>query len=424
MKIGSRFLLVESLILRRQPMRKNLFLLISLVAGTVYGTAQSAVASDTLRLSYPEFLSEVKSEHLNFAAKKYDVDIARAEAQAAKALPDPELSFTAFDNQQRRLKMGYGFEAELSWEVELGGKRKARKNLAAEKITAAEWELQSFFQELRQEASENYLEALKNKARLEALQHSRSWLKTIKKFDSKLLNDRIQALENEIEESREELNDSLEELAETIGGKPIFPVGNLQALLRNFTEEDLLQTAQHRQTELLASRQKLTVAEREISVAKADRVPDLGVMIGVENNSFAKNIIGPNPGHTVAKAGISIPIAFSNKYDAGVKTAQYQEKQAQLEHLALLRKTERRIRVAYRKLTQQQELLEKAQEETAAAQQLFDRTVARGSNDLQQMLAAEENCRQKKLAEIDAIARYNLSVVELETAVGIWDIDF
>jgi len=118
--------------------------------GTMYAqNGHTEQATNKSTLTYKEFISKMVVNNLSYAAEKYNINIAEAEVQAAKAFPDPELSFGWADNQQKRMQMGYGFEAELSWDLELGGKRRARKNLAHDQKVLAELELQEFFHTLR-----------------------------------------------------------------------------------------------------------------------------------------------------------------------------------------------------------------------------------------------------------------------------------
>jgi len=140
--------------------------------------------SNQKNLSYAEFIRQLTDQNLEYAAQKYEVAIADAEVEAAKILPDPEISFTAFDNQERRMKMGYGFEAEVEWELELGGKRKARKNLANEERQLTELELQKYFRELRKESTLDFLRALKNKMHYEVQKSSYETMLDIARQDS------------------------------------------------------------------------------------------------------------------------------------------------------------------------------------------------------------------------------------------------
>ena len=81
-------------------------------------------AQEKQLLTFHEYLNNVKNSNISYLAEKYNVDIADANIKAAKIFPDPELSVGYANNQNWDLQMGYGVDAELSWRLELGGKRK------------------------------------------------------------------------------------------------------------------------------------------------------------------------------------------------------------------------------------------------------------------------------------------------------------
>src|SRR5690625_4845406 len=126
----------------------------------LFGQTAPLNSSEEQILSYPEFLNKLASQNLGYLAEQYNINIADAEVEAAKILPDPEVSFSAYDNQERRMKMGYGFEVELGWDLELGGKRKARRNLAKDERELTHLELNEFFQDLRTSSTLAFLEPL------------------------------------------------------------------------------------------------------------------------------------------------------------------------------------------------------------------------------------------------------------------------
>src|SRR5699024_1653866 len=135
-------------------------------------------------LSYSDFINKLADQNLGYAAEQYNISIAEAEIEAAKIFPDPELSFTAYDNQERRMKMGYGFEAELEWDLELGGKRKARKKLAKDEYELTHLELSEYFQELKTESTIKYLKALRDKAHFDFEEKSYKKMLDLAKQDS------------------------------------------------------------------------------------------------------------------------------------------------------------------------------------------------------------------------------------------------
>lgn len=157
--------------MKKHAFRPTLFPLLLLLMGTSVLGQNPAQGID-----YPAFLEKLAAENLSFAAEKYNISIAEAGVLAARALPDPELSFTLYDNQEQRLGMGYGFETELSWTLELGGKRAARKQVAAAQLTLVQLETRDFFRTLKKEATTAWLTVLKNKKEYKDLQETAEFL--------------------------------------------------------------------------------------------------------------------------------------------------------------------------------------------------------------------------------------------------------
>src|SRR5690625_7513458 len=110
-------------------LRASIFAYFLISCSFLFGQEDSTQPKE-LNISYGEFIQKLSKQNLGYAAEMYNLSLADAEIEASKIFPDPELSFTGDDNQERRMKMGYGLEVELEWDLEMGGKRKARRNLA------------------------------------------------------------------------------------------------------------------------------------------------------------------------------------------------------------------------------------------------------------------------------------------------------
>ena len=123
----------------------------------------TSVAQETTILTYKEYMTRVKSANISYLAEKYNVDIAEAKMQAAKIMPDPELSIGYGNNQDWDLQMGYNIDAGLSYTLELGGKRGARMGVARSEKELAEVLLEDYFRNLRADATIAYLSAVKQK---------------------------------------------------------------------------------------------------------------------------------------------------------------------------------------------------------------------------------------------------------------------
>lgn len=378
-----------------------LFFLI--LAGVTPGFAQNTPEK---QVDYRSFLQMLAQQNLEFAAEKYHVDISAAQVQAAKAFPDPQLSFAAHDNQERRLKTGYGFEAQLSWEIELGGKRKARKDLAAENYVLAQLELGEFFQKLRNESSRVFFKTLKIKREGEILVQSALRLEAAAQengnaSDREFLREAFKEIKAQQDRNAEQYSEALADLHDFVQDY-LEPGGELEDFL-NLTmpvhDEDLSTRLAHQRTQVAALKTQL---------AKAGRAPDLGVMVGVQNNAFVKNIIGPAPGYTMVTAGVNMPLKFSNKVEAESRTAELEEKKATLELRTIQRKRERAKLSAAENI---QKLEHRLREETnsvkTAAEQLTAvRTANRTGNSAQLFFNAENKFREAQLSQAEALYEY------------------
>lgn len=396
-------------------------------------------------LSYQSFLAKMGAHNLSYAAEKYNVNIADAEVLASKMFPDPELSFGWADNQQKRMQMGYAFEAELSWDLELGGKRKARKNLALDQKLLAELALQEFFHTLRAESTLVFLESMQNKMLYDIQSDSYNSMYQVAKSDSIRYNlgqiskvDAIQSkleaksLLNDLQDADDTWENSLFEIRNIISthrNDTVFePKGDFSKFARLFNLDDLIVTAQNNRADFLVARQNKVVAGRQVALAKAERAIDLGLNLGVENNSFVKNAIAPTPGNTVVKVGVSVPLKFSNRRDAGLKTAMYEAQQADIEYAIIELELEKEITQAYRNyLTKQKQINRFEKGMLEEAKQVFEGikySYHRGASSLLEVLDAQRTYNEVQQAYAETLFNCASALVELEKAVGMWDIDF
>ncbi|MHC5353157.1 TolC family protein [Myroides sp. LJL115] len=423
----------------------KLLVCISVFLLSPLGRAQQIEQVVTTPITYQEFLQRVFSDNFSLAAQRFEVDIANAQVVASKIMPDPELSFAWFDNQQKRLDMGYGFEAEVSWDLELGGKRKARNQLALNQLELTQLELREFFENLRAQSTISYFQALQNMeivaiqkssyesilqvSQSDSIRYSLGQISQVSAIQSKL---EASNMLHDLEDALDELNTSLLDLntlvSNTNTNELFSPLGDFNHFERLFSLEELLQTAQYNRVDLMVAEQSISVADKEIILAKKEKVIDLGLTLGVETNSYAQNIIAPTPSHTVVKAGVSVPLKFSNKRESGVKSAQYSHEMALLEYKNLLIQANTEIQGAFKNyLTKQKQIYRYQSGMLVEAKQVFEGirySYLRGSSSLLEVLEAQRTYNDTQVSYANTLLEYAISLVELERAAGIWDIEF
>jgi len=420
-------------------------ILLLLLNISAVSNAQIDTTFTRVKMNYPDFLSLVHKNNLGLAAEKFNVNIAEANVEASKVFPDPELAIGASDNGQRRMQMGYGFSTELSWTLELGGKRKARINVAKSNNELTKALLEDYFRNLRADATLNYLASLKQKEIFKVQLTSYTILKniavadsirfklgSIAEIDARQSKLEANAMLNNVYQSEADWKTALLELGTMTGNQKAdtlyLPIGDLKKSDRVFDLNELIVSAENNRADLLAALKNKNVLQDVLKLTKANRVLDLGLNMGVESASVVTNIVAPTPSSNTVSMGISIPLKFSNRYKGELKAAEYSLQQADV----LYKQTELQIQIEVRKawfnyLSTQKQVRQFNSDLLADAQRLLDGKVysyKRGETTLLEVLNAQRTFNETQLNYYETLYNYAAALVELEKTAGIWDINF
>ncbi|UYW01078.1 TolC family protein [Flavobacterium agricola] len=419
--------------------------LIMLVALSGLFTAIYAQVEQQKTLTYSDFIDLVRNNNIEYAAEKFDVAMAEAEILSARAFEDPELSVGYFDNGERKKQMGYGYESELEWTLELGGKRKARINLAKSEYALSQSILLNYFKNLRADATLAYFEALQNKKVLEVKINSYESMNELAKSDSirfKLgdisevdaKQSKVEAitLKNDVFVAEAAYKNALINLNLLMGNFQAQAyqhiIENFPVIDKSFSLEYLIYQAQENRSDLVAALQSKEVSKRNVALAKANRAIDLGLKVNVEYNSIVRNEEAESPRFTKVGGGIAIPLKFSNRRNNDWKIAKMDyEKTERLYDLALL-EVSTQVQQAYNTFIAHQEqvkafntgLLEKAK----AVLDGKTYSYKRGDTSLLEVLDAQRTHNEVQEEYYEALYNYLAALVELERATGTWDIVF
>lgn len=294
----------------KRVMRKLLFIL-TLIATTA--TAQE--------ISYGEYMQRVMEGNIALTAKRLDIDIADAHLKGSKTFNDPTLAVTYTNNEDWSKKLGQGIEVELS-RTFMFGVRKNRINMAdsERRLTAALFE--EYMRNFRADATLAYLEHLKANM---LLAEAKEILNDLEEIAS---NDSMRFIRGDIAESgwlesRMAMGIARNAMLETEAGcnntaiKMGYFMGSLngaESLRGNGTLEMSEEAApiEHYINNALAHRADIVVALSRADVAeavkrfnKAQRRPELNAVLGATYNIA-------RPDFTTLKAGIAVPLKFSN----------------------------------------------------------------------------------------------------------------
>jgi len=415
------------------------FIILSLVLLSITGMK----AQEKELLSFEEYLSLVGNKNLGYASQKYNVSMAEAAIQTANMFPDPQLEMETTNNGVNQ-NMGYVYGASLGWTLELGGKRKARVNLAKNQSELSKIQLQDFFRNLRADASLGYIDALKSRALLEVQQDSYQNMQQLAKSDSiryrlgtiSLVTSKQSKLEaasllNEVYQAESAEQQALTSLSVFLGESKITDrdvAGDFNAFNRYFSIDDLILQALNERADLLAARQNTEVAKSQISLEKANRVIDLGISAGAERHTEATNEIAPSPTVNAVKMGISIPLKFSNRRNAGLKIAEMAHSQAEVEYKQIEQSIKAEVMQAYQQYTATQKQLRQFHNgmltEAQSILEGITYSYKRGESSILEVLNAQRTYNNVRKDYYQALADNAAALIELERKVGIWDIHF
>ncbi|RKE83036.1 TolC family protein [Chryseobacterium sp. AG363] len=415
------------------------FIILSVVLLSITGIK----AQEKELLLFEEYLNLVGNKNLGYASQKYNVSMAEAAIQTANMFPDPQLEMETTNNGVKQ-NMGYVYGAAIGWTIELGGKRKARVNLAKNQSELSKIQLQDFFRNLRADASLGYIEALKSKALLEVQQDSYQNMRQLAKSDSiryqlgtiTLVTSKQSKLEaasllNEVYQAESAEQQALTGLSVFLGDSKITGrdvTGDFNTFNRDFSIDDLILQALNERADLLAAKQNTEVAKSQINLEKANRVIDLGISAGTEQHTEATNEIAPSPTINAVKMGISIPLKFSNRRNAGLKIAEMAYSQAEVEYKRIEQEIKAEVTQAFQQYTATQKQLRQFHNGMLSeAKSILEGIIysyKRGESSILEVLNAQRTYNNVRKDYYQVLADNAAALIELERKAGIWDIHF
>ena len=293
-------------------MKKVLFIFTLLLAFT---------ATNAQEISYSEYMERVFNNNIALTARKMDIDIADATVKSSKVFNDPTVALTYTNNEDWSKGLGQGIEFELSRTFTFGVRR-SRIDLAESERTQSIALLEEYMRNFRADATIAYLEHLRAKMLLEEA------CEIYRDLSEVAGNDSVRYIRGAIAESdwlesrmaqgvaKNAMLTAEAELCNT-AIKLGYYMGNLEnAVSLNGTGslkitgeaaplEYYTNTALEHRADLVVALGKADIAAAAQKFNKAQRRPQLDVTLGA-----TYNIADPN--FTTIKAGVAVPLKFSN----------------------------------------------------------------------------------------------------------------
>lgn len=423
-------------------MRKSITTVLICFSCIQFAQAQIDTTFMSYKLDFKRYLNLVSTNNLEYAAQKYSVPISEAAIEVAKIFPDPTISMDWTENREGSMRAGYAYNFEIGKIFELGGKRKARIDLARSNSSLTKALLADYFRKLQADASLVYLEALKQNSLFKVKVDSYDVMKQLAEADSVRFKmgsimeiDAVQSkleagiLLNGVLEAEADWKNAFLQMS-LMTGVPksdtlYYPNGNLQIANRSFVLNDLITAAQNNRADLVAALYNKEISQKALALAQRERKIDIDLKLGVENSHV---ILEESPISTAITGGIAIPLKFSNHYRGQIKMAQFQIHQAE----DLYKQAELQIRVEisqafqrYKAFCKQVDhfdngLLEKAQKVRRGKIYSYNR----GETSLLEVLNAQRVYNDTQIDYFETLYNRAAALVDLEKAAGIWDIDF
>ena len=404
-------------------MKKAFFLL------TIIFAVTKVMAQD---ISYGQYMERVFKNNIALTAKKMDIEISDAAAESSRVYNDPSLALTYTNNEDWSKGLGQGIEFELGKTFTFGVRR-SRIDLAESERRQAVALLEEYMRNFRADATIAYLEHLRAKMLLAEATEIYNDLSEV------ATNDSLRYLRGDIAKSdwlesrmaqgvaknamlatKAELTNSAIKLGYYMGD-----VNDASLLTGTGTLEITEQAAplEHYTNTALEHRADLVVAlgNAEIAVAaqkfnKAQRRPELDVVLGA-----TYNIADPN--FTTIKAGVAMPLKFSNLNKGArlmdellVKQADIEVEEARLMIAAEVMQAYNNFKYANKQSeTFSSEMLSDMQQVVESKRKAYEM----GEIPFLDYLIVQRNESEMRGEYIDALFGKAVAWVELQRSVGI-----
>lgn len=409
-------------------------------------TVTNSVPS-TNDITFAEFLNEVAQANLDYAAQRYNVDIAKAAVAIAKEFPNPtlnlsgarDLRFHGDQTQPEARSVG------IDQTIEYFGKRKWRVRAADHAYHAAAATLEDFLRNLKLDASEAYVAALSTQRTVEQQRKAAEYLGELVVAQQHRLNagdigetDLTQSRVDELQFQSDLLNAQNDAqkaqlalctfLGRQRGQTLLIPHGKLELGPRTLELSQLLVNALLNRPDLIALRHARDGAISGIEFARANRVPDVDVGVNYTYTTASENSINPSPSDSQIGLSVSLPLPLWTRQHAEIQTAKFNAEQAEKTLQSAELKAEVQVRQSFatyqimRERVQkfQGELLKGADDVLTAKRFSYEH----GQTTLLDLLDAQRDDNDIHQSYNDALADQANALIELERAAGIWDIEF
>ncbi len=425
-------------------------LAVTLAASATSAQPRPAATTEVSAWTFRDYLARVSRSNLDLLARRMDVPIAQAQIAVARILPDPVVTAGLGTWDPTGRVMPPATYLSLAWPIELGGRRGARVGSAEAARETARMQLEDAVRMLRADAALAFVEVLHTR---QVVEQRRRMLTTLERLvtisearhragdvgEVAVLQSRVEA-----ERFRTEVIAAEGDARAAVLGLRAFTGGGaddgeahgaLAIPARAFEVEALTARARAARADVRAAERAVAQARADLSLARASRWVDAGLTVGWTHNFDGLGPNASNPATVSAtppfeqfSATLSVPLPFSRLNHGALDAAAARIAQAELGLRAArlraevdVRQAHARYEAAAARLARYSATLRDDAARVLAAM-LYD--FQRGGATLLEVLSAQRTVDEVTLGYEEALVGHARTLIELERAVGAWDVDF
>jgi cobalt-zinc-cadmium efflux system outer membrane protein len=374
-------------------------------------------------LTLDEAIALALSSNRTLAAARIGREVARAGEEVARQRPNPELGIEAARETPHEAYT-------LTFPVELGGKRQRRIDVSEAAAATGEAEVARLTAETRASVRRAYYAVAAAQERLANLEELLGFAERTRdaakdRFesgDSPRL-DLVQAdlnaaqIDNDVVTARASLASALTDLNILLARPPgeATSVGADLGAGAVPEPEAAVECALAASAELALADRKIQESEARVSLAHAERTPDLAILGGVTRDAQPEFDTG-------WRAGISIALPIFTQHAADVRLAENSLLQLQAEREAIASQVEGTVHAAVVLASARREEYARYRDrilpQAIEVEEMATESYRAGQTDLTAMLQAFESVRDIRLTAVEAGLDYQVALSELERAMG------
>jgi cobalt-zinc-cadmium efflux system outer membrane protein len=366
------------------------------------------------------------------AAAAHGVWAAEADARQAGVFANPELELEAAEFGGSGARQGYeGAETSvrLAQSLALGGKRGKRQRVALSEARLAGWDYEAKRLDVLTLTKQAFVDVLLAQGQL-ALADSllllaedvrKAAAERVKSGKVPLLEEtkagvEVAAARIARDRFRRELDTARRRLASAWGGTmPVFREagGDMDAIAAVPPLEEIAARLDN-MPEVARWNAEVAKARETLALAKATRLPDIGVSVGISRFE--------DDGTYAGTAGLSLPLPLFDRHSGGIVSAKHQATRAEYEQRAARLRATADLVEAYSRLeTARTEALSTRAELLPGAQQAFDAAQTgyrEGKYGHLEVLDTQRTLHEAKTRYLDVLGAYHKAAADVERLIG------